>query len=115
MKTQNTLFTDSEIKKYSQTEKLNILLSSIVNCLQVTEKSKKKFAKNISYYGTTPGYTTFFANYDLTNKDNIKNEFTDMSVNITEEMITIEGPDFCYQFVPEQILTVQNRIKKINN
>ena len=47
------------------------------------------------------------------NKDSIKIPFTGISLDITEEMITINSENFRYEFAPEQILTIYKRIKKL--
>ena len=58
-------------------------------------------------------WAIYFAECNFMNKDSIKIPFANISLNITEEMITINSENFRYEFAPEQILTMYKRIKKL--
>lgn len=116
---QESFFTDVEVCKFTQTEKLNRIFELLVTYLQVTETKCKKYPLKRSNYLNMKGeiyqypYTIFFNSYNFDNVNNCISPFSDIKIDICKEYITIIGDYFDYTFALDQILTIYNRFKKI--
>ena len=116
MKTIKPIFEETEINTYSQTEKLKFIFEKLITYLSPIETSKQRdWTNDPGHNNVKRWWTIYFAECIFRNKDNIKIPFADISLDITEEMITINSENFRYEFAPEQILTMYKRIKKIKN
>jgi hypothetical protein len=112
---QEPFFTDIEVCKFTQTEKLNRIFEIICTCLQVTETEIKKYPKEINtIFCGHPGYTIYFNSFNFDNVKNVISPFPEIKIAITPEKIVIyNNVNLKYVFAPDQILTVYNRFKKI--
>jgi len=105
----------TEIKpfdNYSFNEKIDYLFNQLLTWLSPEMKEEKK--ESCWDYRTYKKkyWTISFAECHFENKGNIINPFADIGMDVSEEMITIKNHVFCYQFPPDQILTIWKRIKK---
>ena len=113
---QISFFTDAEVKHFSLTDKIKIVLDKLCTNLQVTETNKK------GDWITDPGHDdkkrrwiVYINTCNFNNVNNIKLPFEEIDLQVTEEKITVTGPNYNLTFAPDQLLTITNRYKKIKN
>jgi hypothetical protein len=109
-----TFFKEIEVKKFTQNEKLRFIFNQLLTWLQPVETKRKK---NYTWEGTYPFpkkryWTIIFNSCNFKNIKCIENPFPDIQLKITKQMITITGSNYEYQFAPDQILTIWNRLQK---
>lgn len=109
-----TFFKETEVRTFTQNDKIRFIFNQLITWLQPVETSCKKYPnEKYDRYGFDhPGYSIYFNDCNFENTKNIENPFPDISLKIDEKMIIFAGPNFKYQFAPDQILTIWNRMKK---
>jgi hypothetical protein len=119
-----TFFKETEAKSFNQNEKIRFIFEQLIIWLQVTETSCKKHPLKRRYNNEiwNYSYAIYFNTCNFENVKNIQNPFPDIDLQVSEETIIIEGfenrgkrkiVNFKYQFAPDQILTIWNRLKRI--
>ena len=97
---------------FQQTEILKKILETLIIFLNVTETERK----NESFWdcdGKKRKYTIIFANCNFHCTNPVIKNIAGYKVKISDSIITIENKTSKYEFVPDQILTIYERIKKI--
>ena len=105
----------TEIKpfdNYSFNEKIDYLFNQLLTWLSPELIKEKKDHTWVPWNQKKRYWTISFAECHFENKGNIINPFADIEVDVSEKMITMRNNVFCYQFPPDQILTIWRRIKK---
>ena len=102
------------LQPITQNEKLKFIFDKLITYLSPIETSKKRdYTYDPGHDNKKRSWVIYYATCNFMNKDNIKIPFVGISLDITEEMITINSENFRYEFAPEQILTIYKRIKKL--
>ena len=102
------------LQPITQTEQLKFIFDKLMTYLSPVETSKTRdYTYDPGHDDIKRWWTIYFAECNFMNKDSIKIPFAGISLDITEEMITINNENFRYEFAPEQILTIYKRIKKL--
>jgi len=109
---QEPFFTDIEVCKFTQTEKLQRIFEILVTNLQATETSSKK-DYTWEYNNKKRYWAIIFNSCNFDNANNINIPFDEVNVNITELQIVINGPDYNFTFATDQLLTIKKRFDKI--
>jgi ABC-type long-subunit fatty acid transport system fused permease/ATPase subunit len=96
-------------------EKIKATFEKLLIYLQPKETSKQ----NSTYWSCVDNkrhtYTVKFAECSFLNCKNIPLPYSDILVEVTEQNICIIADNLEYNFAPDQILTIWNRIKKTLN
>lgn len=96
----------------TQNDKIKVVFEKLLTYLAPKEIHKKSYpAKTYAYGIKEPGYTIYKAECSFLNT-NIPLPYSDIIVEVTETNICILSDNFEYNFAPDQILTIWNRIKK---
>ena len=109
---QEPFFTDIEVCKFTQTEKLQRIFEILVTNLQATETSSKK-DYTWEYNNKKRYWAIIFNSCNFDNANNINIPFKDIDLQITKDFISISGNNYKISFPPDQLLTIQNRFKRI--
>jgi hypothetical protein len=94
---------------------LRVIFDKLLTYLQPVETSRKKESYYVAnrYDNKKASYTVIFNSCNFSNIGSLPLSFDDIKLTVTEQMITISGTTFKYQFAPDQLLTIYNRLKKI--
>jgi len=111
---QTSFFTDTEVKHFSQTDKIKLVLDKLCINLQATETNKGgDWAFDPGHADKKRHWVVYFNSCNFANANNIKIPFKEIDLQVTEEKIIIAGPNYNLTFAPDQLLTITNRYKKI--
>lgn len=107
-------FNDIDLKVFSQTGKIKYILNSFVKILEpidIQKHTQRIWSKN-GYFSIS--YFTFLDcnNIECINKVYIPKKWN-INIKIEDAYIIIEGIDFKYKFLYNNIATIQNKFKKI--
>ena len=95
---------------------INFIFNKLFTYLQPIEISKKgDWISDEGHKDKKRRWTIYYAECNFANIPNIPLIYLDVTLEIDEHVIIIKGNDFCYQFTPEQILTIWKRLKKAIN
>jgi hypothetical protein len=94
--------------------KVKKTFETLITYLQPKEVSKGKQ----TYWSTCDNkyhsYQFKYVECSFLNSENIPLPYSDILVEVTKSNICIMGEDLEYNFAPDQILTIYNRIRKLN-
>jgi hypothetical protein len=100
-------------KELTQNEKLMVIFDKLLIYLSPTELKKDYYKPEHGMWCNHPGFSIYKAECNFLNANNMPDLFLeDFAVEIKEDNILIMGENMEYNFAPDQILTIYNRIKK---
>jgi hypothetical protein len=96
----------------TQNEKIKVIFDKLLAYLSPVETERKTDYTYDAWSDKKRTWTILFAECNFENANKMPDLFTDFAVEIKENNILILGENIEYNFAPDQILTIYNRIKK---